>query len=337
VPAEDIPRELPSTKYKLVRFYDFDAKANRVYRYRVRLLMVDPNFPAAASIQPRSVLLDSASGALKRVQDLLEQERKDREAFKPEEDKDGKKTVFKRKSARKTGWSEPSDPISTQRVAEAYMGEMAVAYAPDAQRKPFEVSAPKAEMVFAEYDPKIASFLPRKDGAVRGYVFGLPNREGGKEQPLELIHPISKLIKAVDKRESKGLATVIDMHGMLPLENKPTRDPFLKTGGEGIALDPETGRIIVLREFDDFTNYAMYTTPDKQAVGPLGGPLRLDGGGGAPGMGGPGGAGGMGLGPGGGLGLGGAGGPPMGMPGGLGLGSGGGGPPGGGAGLGLEN
>jgi hypothetical protein len=316
VPADAVLQALPSTKYKLVRFYDFDAKANRVYRYRVRLLMVDPNFPAAASVQPRSVLLDSASGTLKRVQDLLEQERKDREAFKPEEDKDGNKTVFKRKSARKTGWSEPSDPISTQRVAEAYMGEMSVAYAPDAQRKLFEVSSPKAEMVFAEYDPKIASFLPRKDGAVRGYVFGLPNREAGKEQPLELIHPISKLIKAVDKRESKGLATVIDMHGMVPLENKPTRDPFLKTGGEGIAFDPETGRIIVLREFDDFTNYAMYTTPDKPAVGPLGGPLRLEGGGGAPGMGGPG--------AGGGLGLGGAGGPPMGMPGGLGLGSGGG-------------
>jgi len=334
---EDLPKELPSTKYKLVRFYDFEAKPNRVYRYRVRLLMYDPNFPNAASVQPRSALLDSGSGTLKRVQDLLDQERKDKEAFKPEEDKDGKKTVFSRKSSRKTAWSEPSDPISTQRVAEAYMGETSIAYAPDpAQKKLFEVSAPKAEMVFAEYDPKIASFLPRKDSAVRGYVFGLPNREGGKDQPIELIHPISKIIKAVDKRESRGLATVVDIHGMVPLETKPTRDPNLKTGAEGFAIDPETGRIIVLREFDDFTNYAMYTSPDKPAVGPLGGPMKLDGGGGMPGMGGPGG-GPMGLGGGPGLGGPGGGGPPMGMPGGLGLGSGGGGPPGGGAGLGLEN
>ena len=101
---EEIPRELPSTKYKLVRFYDFEAKPNRVYRYRVRLLMVDPNFPESASIQPRSAVLDSASGTLRRVQDLLGKERQDRQDFKPEKDKDGRETYYKRNSSRKTAW-----------------------------------------------------------------------------------------------------------------------------------------------------------------------------------------------------------------------------------------
>ena len=323
---EDIPRELPSTKYKLVRFYDFEAKPNRVYRYRVRLLMHDPNFPESASIQPRSAALDSASGTLSRVQDLLVKERQDREAFKPEKDKDGRETFYKRNSSRKTAWSDPSGPVSTKRLAEAYMSELSVAYAPDAQRRLFEASAPKAEVVFAEYDPKLASYLPRKESVGRGHVFGQQLKEQGKDLPIEVIHPITKQLKAIEKREGKILLTVIDMHGMQPLEMKLPRDPSLKSGADSVAFDPDSGRIVVLREFDDFTGFGMFTQPDKPAIGPLGGGLRNDGGGAAGpggmggGLGGPGGPGGLGGlgglggggpgllgGPGGGPGLGGAG------------------------------
>jgi hypothetical protein len=283
---EEIPRELPSTKYKLVRFYDFEAKANRIYRYRVRLLMYDPNFPEAASIQPRSAVLDSASGTLKRVQDLLVKERQDREAFKPEKDKDGKETYFKRNSSRKTAWSEPSELVSTKRIAEAYMGDLSIAYAPDSQRRLFEASAPKSEVVFAEYDPKLASYIPRKESVNRGHVFGQPIKDQGKEVPLELIHPVSKLIKAVEKQGGKVLLTMIDMHGMQPLEMKVPKDSGLRSGADSVAFDPESGRIVVLREFDDFTGYGMFTQPDKPAVGPLGGTLRNDGAAVGPGMGG---------------------------------------------------
>ncbi|MFN9911359.1 MAG: hypothetical protein ACK53L_02175, partial [Pirellulaceae bacterium] len=67
--TQELPVQLVDTKYKLVRFYDFEAKPNRSYRYRVRLLMYDPNFPQAASLQPRSSALDVGSGTLKRVQE----------------------------------------------------------------------------------------------------------------------------------------------------------------------------------------------------------------------------------------------------------------------------
>ncbi|MCY3006109.1 MAG: hypothetical protein NTV29_09030 [Planctomycetota bacterium] len=332
---EDIPRELPSTKYKLVRFYDFEAKPNRVYRYRVRLLMYDPNFPESGSIQPRSAVLDSATGTLRRVQDLLGKERQDRQAFKPEKDKDGRETYYKRNSARKAAWSEPSGPVSTKRQAEAYLGELNVAYAPDAQRRLFEASAPRAEMVFADYDPKLASYLARKETTSRGHVFGQQLKEQGKEVALELIHPVTKLIKTVEKREGKTLLAVIDMHGMQPLEMKVPKDSGLKTGADSVAFDPDSGRIVVLREFDDFNGYGMFTQPDKPAVGPLGGSLRSDGGsagegpggmgGGMGGIGGLGGLGGLGSGPGG-PGLSGSG------PGGPGLGGAGAGGPGLGAG-----
>jgi len=302
-PSAETPKELPQTKYKLVRLYDFETKPNRVYRYRVRLLMYDPNFPEAASIQPRSAVLDASNGTLKRVQELLDKERRDREAFKPSKDKDGKETVFKRNSFRKSDWSVASKPVATRRVTDGYVSEASFSYSRGKDNRLFENNPPRADIVVAEYDPKLAIFVPRKDKAERGYVFGLPSRDAGKEVPFDVIHPITKLIKALDsKKESKTLATLIDIDGMVNLEMKLTKDPYLRTGSEAVAYDPESGRLIVMREFDDFTGFGMHSQPDKPAVGPLGGGMKVETGGGMPGMGG--GAGGPGFG---GPGIGGAG------------------------------
>jgi hypothetical protein len=288
-PPAESPKELPSTKYKLVRLYDFEAKP-----YRVRLLMHDPNFPEAASIQPRSAALDASNGTLKRVQELLDKERRDREAFKPSKDKDGKETVFKRNSFRKSDWSVASKPVATRRVTDGYVSEASISYSRGKDNRLFENNPPRADIVVAEYDPKLALFVPRKDKAERGYVFGLPSRDAGKEVPFDVIHPITKLIKALDsKKESKTLATLIDIDGMVNLEIKLSKDPYLRTGSEAVAYDPESGRLIVMREFDDFTGFGMHSAPDKPAVGPLGGGMKVETGGGMPGMGG-----GMGGGPG---------------------------------------
>jgi len=271
-PTAETPKQLPSTKYKLVRFYDFETKANRIYRYRVRLLMYDPNFPEAASIQPRSSSLDVASGTLKRVQELLEKERKALESLSKE--KEEGKTPYKRNSFRPTAWSEPSAPVSTVRSAEGYLGEPKIVYSTDKEQRLYETSPPRAEAVMIDWDPTNAIFIPRQDTVSRGYVFGLPNREGGKEAPIEIIHPISKVIKNLDDPKIKNLTAVIDLVGFANLENKIPKDPHLKSGGRGVAFDPESNRIIVLREFDDFGGFGMHTAPEKAAVGPLGGPLK---------------------------------------------------------------
>lgn len=273
-PTADTPKELPSTKYKLVRFYDFEAKSNRVYRYRVRLLMYDPNFPEAASIQPRSSTLDVASGTLKRIQDLLEIERKELDSRKPG---DGK-PPYKRNSSRPSDWSEASPPVATVRTMDGYLGEPKIVYSMDRDRKIFEASTPRADMVMVDYDSANGIFVPRKDTISRGYVFGLPNKDAGRDAPIEIIHPITKLIKLLDNRETKNLAAVIDLVGFVPLEVKVPRDPHLKSGAKAAAYDPVSNRLVIMREFDDFTGYGMHTEPEKKAVGPLGGPLKLDAG-----------------------------------------------------------
>jgi hypothetical protein len=284
-PTAETPKELPSTKYKAVRFYDFEAKPNRVYRYRVRLLMYDPNFPEAASIQPRSSLLDVESGTLKRVQDLLEKERTELESRK----RGAGSPPYSRNASRQTAWSEASPPVSTVRTQEGYLGEPKMVYSFDRERKPYEASTPRADMLIAEWDSAKTLFIPRKEQVVRGYVFGGPNREGGREAPFEVIHPITKVIKNLDSRESKGLVAVIDVGGFLPLESKVPKDPHLKSGADAVAFDPVANRLIIMREFDDFSGYGMHTEPDKPAIGPLGGPLKLEMPGAGGGLGGPGG------------------------------------------------
>jgi hypothetical protein len=285
-PTAETPKELPSTKYKAVRFYDFEAKPNRIYRYRVRLLMYDPNFPEAASIQPRSSSLDVGTGTLKRVQELLDKEKKEIDGRKTG---DGK-PPYKRNAFRPTAWSEASPAIATVRTMEGYLGEPKMVYSADRDRKIYEASAPRAEMVVSEWDSNNAISVPRKETVVRGYVFGMPNRDGGKEVPFEIIHPITKLLKNLDLKEGKNLATVIDLAGFVNLESKVPKDSHLKSGGRAAAYDPLANRLIIMREFDDFLDYGLLTEPDKTAVGPLGGPLKI--GGGTPfGAGGPGGGG----------------------------------------------
>jgi hypothetical protein len=247
--------------------------------------MYDPNFPEAASIQPRSSTLDVASGTLKRVQEMLEKERTELESRKAG---DGK-PPYRRNSARATAWSEASPQVATIKTIDGYLGEPKIVYSMDRERRVFEASAPRAEMVVAEFDPNLAIYVPRNDTVSRGYIFGLPNRDSGRDAPFEIIHPISKVIKTLDQREAKSLAAVIDLVGFAPLEAKVPKDAHLKSGAKGVLFDPESGHIVVVREFDDFTGFGMHTKPDETAVGPLGGPLKLDGGMPAgPGMGGPG-------------------------------------------------
>jgi hypothetical protein len=279
--SQELPMQLEDTKYKLVRFYDFEAKPNRSYRYRVRLLMYDPNFPQAASLQPRSSALDVGSGTLKRVQELFDQEKKAMDAAAAVVD--GKPYV--RKSSRTSPWSEPSLPIATVRTTDGFLGEPKILYTADREQRLYESSAPQAKMVIAEWDSTNAIFVPRRDTVSRGYVFGLPNRDGGKELPFEIIHPITKYIKVLEESKLKNLVAVIDLSGFANLEAKTAKDQHLKSGARGVAYDPEANRIIVLREFDDFTGFGMHTQPDKTALGPLGGPLKLDGSSGMGGMG----------------------------------------------------
>ena len=102
----------------------------------------------------------------------------------------------------------------------------------------------------------------------------------GKEAPIDIIHPVKKMIKALKDYKTTNFVTVIDSKGVTPLQmGNASKDP-IKTGRELVSFDPLTGQLTISREFDNFTNFHMFTQPDMPAIGPLGGGLAGAGAGG---------------------------------------------------------
>ena len=119
--------------------------------------------------------------------------------------------------------------------------------------------------------------VPVKGAVERGSVFAL--KKGG----VEIIHPITKVLKVLKDPAPAGLVAVVDIRGSVPLKmGSASKDP-IKTGGDLVTFDAQTGQIVVSREFDDFTEFNMFAQPDQPAVGPLGGGLKISSGATAPG------------------------------------------------------
>ena len=293
----EVPRRLPSTKYKLIRFYDFKAEAGKIYKYRVRLLMYDSNFPEWSALKPASSTLKTET--LRRVQ-TLESE------FKAKEPAPAKKATnpptvvahVKREKYRETEWSAPSKAVLIKKPAMVFAAE----------------TKEKLECVFVDFEVQRGISIPKKDTAERGFVFGTPNRQvKGKDVGIDIIHPVTKVIKALKDYRATNFVTVVDWKSPSPL-NTMIANPkdAIKTGAEVVSFDPITGQLVISREFDNFTSFNMYVQPDLTAVGPLGGGLSAGNANGMSGGYGESGPGGMGMGsPG--MGSSGKGGPGMGM------------------------
>ena len=293
----EVPRRLPSTKYKLIRFYDFKTEAGKIYKYRVRLLMYDSNFPEWSALKPASSTLKTET--LRRVQ-TLESEFKAKESA-PVKKATNPPTVVaqaKREKYRETEWSAPSKAVLIKKPAMVFAAE----------------TKEKLECVLVDFEVQRGISIPKKDTVERGFVFGTPNKQvKSKDVGIDIIHPVTKVIKALKDYRATNFVTVVDWKSPSPL-NTMIANPkdAIKTGAEVVSFDPITGQLVVSREFDNFTSFNMYVQPDLPAVGPLGGGLSAGNANGMSGGYGESGPGGMGMGsPG--MGSSGKGGPGIGM------------------------
>lgn len=263
------PRRLPSTKYKLVRFFDPTVDPNKSYRYRVRLIMYDPNFPEYETIAPKSS--DLKPEVLSRVQDL-------RSTVTPDE------ITRKRLSARLTDWSAPSDVIVTVSPTPVFAGDIDAKSGQYARGSMpgnvITIKPPKSSLAMVNQLGYINFPLKDKVPAGRGLIIygdDRPNKAG-----LEFVNPVSKLIKVPKKKREDGrpftqtfptvVVNVVDVTGGAPLASATSRDD-LRTGGEIVSFDSASNQIVVSREFEDFTDFNRTTKPDETPIGPLGGPM----------------------------------------------------------------
>lgn len=262
-------QKLPSTKYKLVRFFDPTVQSGVSYRYRVRLKMYDPNFPEFEAIAPKSI--DLKPDVLTRVQDL-------RLSVKADE------TSMKRVSERLTDWSHPSDVVVASYATPVFAGELdsksvsAVRHAATGQS--YLTKSPKVSLT-ASNPYRFLSFpLKEKGPVVKGQLIAgdeRPNKLG-----IEFVSPLSKLIKVPKKKREDGrpfniafptvLVSVVDVGGGMPLASFTSKDD-LRVGGEVVSFDADSQQIVVSREFEDFTDFNRVVKPDETPIGPLGGPM----------------------------------------------------------------
>ncbi len=257
--AKYAPKMLEATDYKLLRFVDFAVNLNRVYRYRVRLALEDPNYPRAKSLAPRTSDLKTQVGD--RVQVL---EAADADAIAKLAP--GKK--HERSSKQYTPWSKESSPVVTHKPVELYsskaVGSWTVMKTPNGKSEVSVETMPlKAAIVYAEWSPDLSLLVPHKKNEVeRGTVLSGIAYVGSTSNPepgLDAIHPVSKVIKWVKDFKFSNPVTIADIRGGQPLaaeKRGKDKDP-LPSGGEVVAYDPLTGELVISREFESTLPYQM--------------------------------------------------------------------------------
>ncbi len=253
-------------KYKMVRFYDrLDVRdIGKTYKYRVRLIMEDPNYPSDRYPAPRAN--DMEDEVFLRVAKLRAVEDPKADAIAKENARiTNPKTprkIFQR-TKRETDWSEPSNSIFVRGVDDVYFGKM-----------PKKTGDPQVDAVLVRLDTTKGAYVPLFSFATedknavktpiysRGAVISFP------KLTTHFAHPLTTLLKEwVDYSSFANPIgnwnTVVDIRGNDPLALSSAKDDPLSDEGEMMVLMSD-GRVEVTNEFDDAFWYRGFTYADER-------------------------------------------------------------------------
>jgi hypothetical protein len=269
-------------KYKLVRFFDFDASPEKKYKYRVRVRAEDPNnpYPNWNTPVPADRFLEPAVAA------------------RVKEDRKKKVTWIESEWSKES--SEVQLPSKVRYVAGSVelMNHMGMVE-PAAKLLAVVWNDARAARITGE--PLLSDQARDADrpAVFRGSVLNFQSKES------KVLRPDTLEVKAVKDNVTQTNAIVLDLRPSQLIDavekrsvkDRAERKP-LKSGAEVLLMDAQ-GNFIVRNELDDVDDYRQYAFEGEELVasGSLGGM----GGGGMGGMGGgaPGGAAGPGGAPGG--------------------------------------
>jgi hypothetical protein len=231
----------PRVKHKMVRFFDFSAEPGKSYRYRVQLVLEDPNRPANPAADPNKRILERTV-----VERLAKIEAEDEAYFR----KEGKR---RRTFYVKTEWSEPSNVVSLSKLSRVVGGSVQagkrvkIGMAKDAPT--VQTSGPAGTLVVVEWDKRRAIEVPAKKETQLGSLLNFT-------QNADVLHPQSFQILTVENFEFNTEAFVVDMRGGDPLiedrdKNERTEYP---TPGEILVINGD-GELVVCNEVDDVEEY----------------------------------------------------------------------------------
>jgi hypothetical protein len=275
--------KLPQPEFKMVRCYDMlplnPAEFGKVYRYRIRLKMRDPNYPEDPFI-PQPAPNELEDEVWTRIAPI---QRKDDAAIKANPKADPKKL----RTLLETEWSEPSPPVMVRAPYEILASTVDF----DSPRK-FTQAGKQVTVVMKEAQGTVmATYTDLNTGAT--YAFEEEVRRGTvlrKKFDAEIIVPTTKRIKAVKDFDFATGAAIADIRGGYKLAGDSRDDP-LAASGEFMILnmrdnksDPD-GRIEIANELDDMFLFRMYDFTDEKENPPESSGMGM-GSGGSSGMGG---------------------------------------------------
>ncbi len=261
------------SEYKLIRFYDFDIKPGHVYRYRIRLVIEDANYP-----EDRSMDLDLSIFKNEVFSRVVSQRAEDE---KKTANKDGEKP---RTFYRFTDWSQPSAPAYAPNPGMFANGEIAISKrtmnVTGADNKPATIEVDSSarghlgNVVFADWDAALGVDVPTTYEAQKGtMLFFNP-----KDKEPEIVDPVTKSVKKLKGYKMNEAIAVVDVRGGENLAHNDDRTDRLTFSGE-MLLFRNDGTLAVSDELDDQDSFRMFTfadekeQADKSAAAPAGGGL----------------------------------------------------------------
>jgi len=228
-------------QYKLIRFCDTDVEPGKVYRYRVRVFLEDPNNPNTDQLN--GVINDPPrrrSLSMKVIERLNKQEA----------DAAAKKAYYVL-----SPWSEATEPVSLPSTSRLFTGEVEPArMAVGGENSLVQQSETYGTLVPVVWNDELAIDVSTETRAFRGSVLNFTKRQ------FDVLDPVSLVIKILKSYDFKNQYLVLDMRGGEDLPGDPKAR--VTSPGEYAVVD-DLGNFRVFSELDDYKDYARYTFADE--------------------------------------------------------------------------
>jgi hypothetical protein len=224
-------------KYKLVRFFDLTAEPAKPYKYRVQLILEDPNRPQDPKADPNKRILDPAV-----VQRLAKVEADDK-VYEKEKGKP-RRTYFVT-----TEWSDPSNVVKVESpervVAGGARASKVISLGPQGPDVPQTEAAGK--LVSVVWDGRRATEVPVERDVVLGSVLNFAAN-------ADVLQPLTFAIKTLESHSFRTESFVVDLRGGEEIFKDKDRTHVLHSPGEFLVVNRK-GELVVRNEIDDAEEY----------------------------------------------------------------------------------
>lgn len=235
-------QEQTVVKYKMVRFFDLWAEPGKSYRYRVAVVLEDPNRPRNPGASPSTRILDPVAAERVRKVEAEDEETSQRT---------GK---LKRTCYIQTKWSEPSNIVTIAKPEKYVAGAVTAGKEiPLSENVKVQKEESHGKLVTMVWDKARAAEVPVETDVYRGSFLSM-------DQNADVLHPLTLQIKTIENYEFRTDAFVADLRGGKELITDVEEVDREKTEtkhyepGEFLVIDGE-GNLLACDEIDDIEEY----------------------------------------------------------------------------------